>query len=495
MHLVGTVVQTEILAVLVICLSAVNWRVMRTRSFWMRLASSGVLFVALTAVVIYLVDSPLQPAFKTPAAAADALGQQAIVAAWWALGARLLVEVVRATRFGESFTREGRLPSDLLAGLIYLIAAFMIASAVFGLPIRAIVATSGVIAIVLGLALQSTLADVFSGIAVGIERPYSVGDRVSVDGAPEGVVTEINWRSLRILTDSNDVATIPNSLAAKSRIINRSVPTSRRGASVTVPCAANVPPERAIELIQRAVLLCPTILASPRPAVALTKVGRRSHDYEVGFSVAESSILWATKSDLMEQVLRQFRSAGISTSATAASGEAAAQEGAQRMHPLAISLFQGLSDDQRRQLEDNVQPRLLASGDKLLSQGETGGSLFVVVWGVMEIARTTNDVTFTIGRISSGDYVGEMALLTGAPYAGTVTALTQSMVVELRKEHLAPLLAERADLLHMLEASARRMQSRVDRAVAASVDADGATIPPTQLLSRMRAYFRLLTHG
>jgi len=71
-----------------------------------------------------------------------------------------------------------------------------------------------VVAVVLCLALQNTLADVFAGIAVGIERPFQVGDQISFNSI-EGQVTEINWRSIRIQTDGDDIAIIPNSLVAK----------------------------------------------------------------------------------------------------------------------------------------------------------------------------------------------------------------------------------------------------------------------------------------
>jgi small-conductance mechanosensitive channel len=45
---------------------------------------------------------------------------------------------------------------------------------VFGLPLQRIVATSGVLVIVLGLALQNTLGDVFSGLSLSVETPYDV---------------------------------------------------------------------------------------------------------------------------------------------------------------------------------------------------------------------------------------------------------------------------------------------------------------------------------
>ena len=62
--------------------------------------------------------------------------------------------------------------SDIIAACIYVCSALAILGFVFALPLQGIVATSGVIAIVVGLALQNTLGDVFSGLSLSVEKPY-----------------------------------------------------------------------------------------------------------------------------------------------------------------------------------------------------------------------------------------------------------------------------------------------------------------------------------
>ena len=92
-----------------------------------------------------------------------------------------------------------------------------------------------------------------------------------------------------------------------------------------------------------------------------------------------------------------------------------------------------------------------------------------------------------VGRISAGDYIGEIGMLTGEPHAAAVRALTPCTVFELRKADVAPLLAEQPEMAHAFELSARRGQALIERAVAASVGA--ATLPPGALLDRIRAFF------
>ena len=94
---------------------------------------------------------------------------------------------------------------------------------------KALLATSGVIAIILGLALQSTLSDVFSGIVLNFSRPYRPGDWISIDGGTDGRVIEMNWRATHVLTAKRDLAIVPNSTIAKAKIVNTSSPSGIHG--------------------------------------------------------------------------------------------------------------------------------------------------------------------------------------------------------------------------------------------------------------------------
>jgi small-conductance mechanosensitive channel len=102
-------------------------------------------------------------------------------------------------------TIENKILSDIIAACIYVCSALAIFGFVFALPLQGIVATSGVIAIVVGLALQNTLGDVFSGLSLSVEKPYDVGDAILLEGGVEGEVIQINWRSTHLRNSENDV--------------------------------------------------------------------------------------------------------------------------------------------------------------------------------------------------------------------------------------------------------------------------------------------------
>jgi small-conductance mechanosensitive channel len=82
----------------------------------------------------------------------------ALETVWWLGAAWVVVGLLRGFLVLGRQPRESQLIKDLLAALIYLSAAFAIVVEVFDLPLRGLLATSGAVAIILGLALQSSLA-------------------------------------------------------------------------------------------------------------------------------------------------------------------------------------------------------------------------------------------------------------------------------------------------------------------------------------------------
>lgn len=83
-----------------------------------------------------------------------------------------------------------------------------------------LLATSGVVAVVLGFALQNTLSDVFSGIALNMEHPYRQGDWIRLDTGFEGEVVEISWCATHLRSREDTEIVQPNSGMATARIVN-----------------------------------------------------------------------------------------------------------------------------------------------------------------------------------------------------------------------------------------------------------------------------------
>lgn len=164
-----------------------------------RATAQAALLALLTIVLAYGGIVPYEPLHSSGAPFRDAMVAVAKIT-WWLWAAWLLVGLLRGFFIFERRPHEGKLVHDLLAGLVYLATVFAIIGYVFDLPVQGLLATSGAIAIVLGLALQSTLNDVFSGLVLNFSRPFRLGDWINIEGGTEGRVIEMNWRSTQVLT-------------------------------------------------------------------------------------------------------------------------------------------------------------------------------------------------------------------------------------------------------------------------------------------------------
>ncbi len=137
------------------------------------------------------------------------------------------------------------------------------------MPVGGLLAASGVIAILLGVALQSSLGDVFSGIVLNLAKPYHPGDWIILDGGTQGCVVEMDWRATHILTPDNDLAIIPNSIIAKARLINASQPMRAHGLTIIIMLEPTVTSSSGRVALQAALLSCNRILRTPAPTVAV----------------------------------------------------------------------------------------------------------------------------------------------------------------------------------------------------------------------------------
>ena len=444
------------------------------------------IFVLLTILVHRIVGSPLEPSFHSDWSGRH-LWEQLVEAGWWVIAARGVVGLARLIVVLENRPRETQIISDLMAGAIYLATVLAIVDFVFDVSIGGLLATSGVIAIVLGLALQSTLSDVFSGVAVGIERPYKAGDLLWVEGGIEGQVVQVNWRSTQVATGNGDIAVVPNSVIAKARLVNHSRPTPVRGSVVEVKLDVRAIPEHCMETLTAAIRACRLPLPTPPPSVARTALRGDGVAYEISFSVPSTEKLGAARSEVLGQVQRHLLHAGIplAVAGLAAVPKLAVPTSAELLEQ--SDLFGSIEAAERELLAQHMIEIRLKPGDTLIRQDEEPRALFVVASGTVEITRRLpSGEAPVIHRMSPGGSLGAIGLITGASYAATATALTPVRAYSLDRAAISAAIAIRPDLAAGLEALAERGQAALASDVVAHHDDQVG--PPEMFLVRLRTF-------
>jgi len=191
--------------------------------------------------------------------------------------------------------------------LIYMLTCFGIIAFVFNQKLTGLLATSGMLAMIIGLAIQINISNIFSGIALSVERPFRIGDWIKVSGT-EGTVIDMTWRTTRIQTASQTVLSIPNSVASDSIVENCYYPDSSYWKKLMVYIDPIHSPEYVEKLLIDAVT---SVNEDLEPSVRFAGVGKWSANYSVGFTGKDHSKRLAHERAVWENIWDNLKQAGI----------------------------------------------------------------------------------------------------------------------------------------------------------------------------------------
>lgn len=216
--------------------------------------------------------------------------------------------------------REGsRLPStsifvNLARALIWVLGGISLLAAL-GVSIAPLVTALGVGGLAVGLALQPTLENVFSGIQVLASRQIEPGDLIRLETGEEGAVLDVTWRNTTIMTPSNDLIVVPNSIIGRSRITNFSTLSGEHVLIVPIAIAAHGDTALVERCVQEAAeevsASVEGVVADTPPTVRFAAVTQAGIQVNVGIRVASYPERIPVRHELIKRVQQRFAAEGI----------------------------------------------------------------------------------------------------------------------------------------------------------------------------------------
>lgn len=185
-------------------------------------------------------------------------------------------------------------------GIIWVIAAISILQD-FGVNLTPVIAGLGVSGVVLGLALQETIASFFSGLIIAVKRPFEIGDYVSIDGT-EGSVKSMDIMGISLTTADNKLITMSNKNVWGSVIINSSALDKRR-VDMIVSVAYGTDLEKARRIITDIIMSYPEVLKDPAPRIEVHTLADSSINFIVRPWTANSdywTVYWRFQKEIVE---------------------------------------------------------------------------------------------------------------------------------------------------------------------------------------------------
>jgi len=201
-------------------------------------------------------------------------------------------------------TRAGVPPllRGLAVGTVTFVGMFALLTWFFpGLSLTPMFVTSGVVSIVVGLAIQDPLSNLIAGVLMTVERPFRMGDWIQI-GNLQGEVVDITWRATRIRTRENDVVLIPNSVTAKESLINYDQPSPVHMLKIKVGIAYDTPCALVTAALVEAATKVESVLTNPPPSAHLRDFADSAQVYELRVWIDNAESGPAIESDVRKQV-------------------------------------------------------------------------------------------------------------------------------------------------------------------------------------------------
>ncbi|MDE3156108.1 MAG: mechanosensitive ion channel family protein [Acidobacteriota bacterium] len=390
-----------------------------------------------------------------------------------------------------------RVLADTTAIVVVAAACLVVLQYVYGVRVPGLLAGSGVVAIIVGLALQALLGNLLAGIALHFERPFTTGDWLLVDGQHARVV-EMSWRSTRLVTTDDVLIDVPNGSLVTNTITNFARPTPRHAVHATIGLHYDVPPARARAVLAAAAASVDGVCREPAPVVLVTEFADSAVTYRVKVWIDDHAIFARVLSDLRAHCWYAVRRAGMEIPfpivtvyqpkpdrSAETAREAAAR--ALAVHPIFSFLTAA-------QIEDLVRESpivLYAPTEHIIEQGATGESMFLLVGGRVAVRMTRGGRTDVVAELGAGDCFGEMSVLTGDPRTATVVAQEEVEAVEIPKAAFARLIHDNPDVVSRLGELLAQRQVANEQRTGAHPEAAQVEQVRAGMLRRVRAFFQL----
>jgi small-conductance mechanosensitive channel/CRP-like cAMP-binding protein len=385
---------------------------------------------------------------------------------------------------------------DIFSLAAYVVSIALILKYFFpNLSFGALLSGSALLGIILGLALQDTLGNLFAGISLHADKPFQVGDVITV-GKWTGVVESITWRAVKLKTFQNHTVLVSNASISKESI--EVCPRDNANARIVFFGAHySDSPVKVIHAVRDAVRECDNVLRYMTPVVRIRNFGDSSVEYEVKYWLSDYARYNDTDALVRQRVWYAFRRNGLTfaypTRTVHVERPAAELDARQDAETLAerlsaVDIFSPLTSDELSMLALNSAGRIFAPGETIIREGDPGSSMFIVHRGSVDVRVDHNGQRTTIKTLQEGDFFGEMALFTGEPRTANIIAAEETEVLEIGHDSMKSLFENNPDLVESLShtINERRRQLAANSPAAAS-EQDS----PAGLLGKIKRFFRL----
>ncbi|MFH2064146.1 MAG: mechanosensitive ion channel family protein [Pseudomonadota bacterium] len=349
-----------------------------------------------------------------------------------------------------------KITRDLILFLTFIILFFVVLRVRSDINLASLLTTSALLTVVIGLAAQATLSNLFSGLIIQAERPFAIGDWIRFEEY-EGTVIGISWKSTQILTREKILVYIPNSVLASSTFSNFSRPNRKKVAIQTIGLDYSVPPNKVINVINQVLDQNSKVLKQPKAVIRVAEFSDFSVQYEIRYWHNNYAFEPQLKGEINNQLWYALRRNHIRIPFPVRDVQHAhierkyQKENENKVVGEIQAMFEGvpilspLSDSERADLARKVHIETYGTGELVVQEGEEGDSMYIVLSGSCEAIRSgSRHQAKVLSKFNKGDFFGEISLLTGEKRTASIQATEDIFLIVVNKNAFATVINSNA---------------------------------------------------
>lgn len=415
----------------------------------------------------------------------------------------LAVDVVVSRRTHRAPPRIFR---DLTQAIVYVVVLLATLRGV-GVEPGSLLTTSALLTAVVGLALQDTLGNLVSGLALQMQRPFEVGDWIQFDpdNRQIGEVTEVNWRAITVVTSDLVEVIVPNALLAKAAIRNYSKPTHVQRRQVTVSGPYAVPPARVHAAIVEALSGIAGVVAEPAPWVQTRSFADSGVEYAVFFFIDDFPGRERIDGLVRDRVWYALQRANVTVPFPVRTVHMHAideesqrrdreRELARRDQVLrCVDFLDVLPPETHRALAAAAQVKLFAPGELVVRQGERSTELFIIDRGEVAVElQQHGGARLVVARLGAGKFFGEMGLMTGEERKASVRAASECELLVIGHDAFQSTLAAVPGIVEKMSELLAARAAELDAVASQRPQGSEVQDRSKRLISQIKDFFKLV---
>ncbi len=416
-----------------------------------------------------------------------------------------IVRFVSYLVFSTALRKSGQseisaLVRTVMSIVVYVLAFFVIFQSQYpNVQLAPLFTGSTIIGIVVGLALQDTLGNLFAGIALQADQPFQVGDVVSLSNNVTGIVETVSWRGVKIRTFQGKLLIISNAVLGKETI-EVAARDEQNARLVFFNSLYSQSPAKTAQVVRDAVRQVENVSQRKRPIVRIRNLGDSGVEWEVKYWCEDYKRYNDTDAAIRLRIWYALRRAGFDFAfptrtlieqkpvAVETYEDALATTEEQISN---VPIFAPLSEKEVTALAGLSTHQTFGPGEMIVAEGQPGRSMFVIVRGSVQVVKGNGPERRKIGTLKFNDFFGEMSLLTGEPRSATVIADEECEILEIRKAALGPILEANPELVENIAAMIDERNTKAEAETGELKAKDGRSRHKKTVLDSLKKFFGL----